>query len=103
MALSEMGLSIGARRSLPDQEVYTAVKKPDSKRLYTQQEITNMMLIPPPDLDIKERADTPAGTWLKDGKVSFFDPKPTEEVDKITKPNVKQRLSSLAKIVFQMS
>lgn len=70
---------------------------------YTQKEITQMIVIPPKDLDARVRIDTPAGTWHKDGTVAIFDAKPGEEIDKITKPTLKERLSKIGKVVFQMS
>ena len=106
MALSEMGLSIGLRRSLQDQEAYTAVKKLQPKLLYTQNEITNMMLAVPPDnLSQKRSIETPAGIWHMEEGIAIFDSKSKEELEKVTLPDrsLRKRLSKAATIIFQMS
>lgn len=101
MALSEMGLSIGLRRSLQGQEKTAEAKKPAP--LYSQQEITNMMLTVPAELTREKRVETPVGTWSMDGDVAIFDTKPKAEIDRITKVGKRQKLAKIATMVFQMS
>jgi hypothetical protein len=102
MALSEMGLSIGLRRSLQDRERTAEAKKPIP--LYTQQEITNMMLTVPQDLTSERLVETPAGTWQIQDGIAVFDPKSKEELDRVTLPDrsLRKRLSKAAEIIFQM-
>lgn len=100
MAISEMGLSIGLRRSLQDQKDYVETKTPPS--LYTQQEITNMMFNVPQGLTAEKAIETPIGTWQIEEGVTVFDSKSKEEIDRITLPSLKQKLSKLAERIFQM-
>lgn len=103
MALSEMGLSIGVRRSLQDQKGTFEAKKPAPSR-YTQQEITNMMLLTPEGLTSTRPIETPAGTWQMQNGIAVFDPKSKEELDKVTLPDrsLRKRLSKATEIIFQM-
>ena len=84
MALSEMGLSIGARRLSPRKEVAKTIVRPEPKPLYTQKEITEMMLAVPSDLTSERPIETPAGIWHMDASIAIFDSKSAEELDKIT-------------------
>lgn len=95
MAIAEHGLDIG--RIIPRTQT---AEKP---KLYSQKEINKMMLTTPPDLEEIGRVVTPIGTWHMDGKIVIFDSKPTEEIDRITKPSLKKKFSAVAKVLFQIS
>lgn len=102
MALSEMGLSIGIRRSLRNLNGYAEVKNPIT--LYTEQQITNMMLDVPKDLTAGKPIETPVGTWQIQDGITVFDPKSNEELAIITLPDrsLRKRLSKAAEVIFQM-
>lgn len=102
MALSEMELSIGTRRSLQEQETQVVTKKKEPSRLYTQQEITNMMLETPPSLTSERPVETPVGIWHMEGGITIFDSKPSEEIEKITRPTVKTKIFNFVKAASRM-
>lgn len=104
MALSEIELSIGSVSPLRGQEAYPAAKKPQLKNLYTQQEITNMILTVPDNLTLGKPIETPAGIWHMEQGIAIFDSKSSEELAKITLPDksLKEKLFRAAAVIFQI-
>lgn len=102
MVMLEGENALGLERAFPRSEsgAKPVVVKPT---LYSEQEIARMMLTTPPGLEKVENIETPVGTWSIEGSITVFDAKPPAEIAKITKVNLRRKLTRLASIIFQMS